>query len=64
MFTVCRTIQLTVEDNVPITVQVYMRLTSPVICVPLLVVQIPTWINGRDVVSLANQEVHFFGDGK
>ena len=64
VFSMSRMIQFGMDDNVPIATQVYLRLIVPVLCIPSLMIQIPTWRNGHDVVNLATQTANFFGSGK
>ena len=64
IFSVSRMIQFSTEENVPIAVQVYLRLICPVLFIPSLMIQIPAWRNGHDVVYLATQTANFFGNGK
>ena len=64
VFVVGRMIQINVEDSMPTSVQVYMRLIAPVLCIPFAVVQFPTWKNGRDIVNLAVQTEKLFRNGE
>ena len=64
VFTVGGMIQVNMDGSIPISVQVYMRLIAPVICIPFAVVQFPTWKSGRHIVKLATQIEKLFGNGK
>ena len=64
VFAVGRMIQVNLDDSVPVSVKLYMRLITPVICIPFAGLQFPAWKSGHHVVNLAIQTEKLFGSGK
>ena len=64
VFVVGRMIQVNAVDSMPTSVQVYMRLIAPVLCIPFVVVQFPPWKSGHEIVNLAVQTEKLFRNGE